>query len=76
MILIPVNLFYSEINLIINVTESILSVRWSANGDMLASTSLYNSRVTDFKTGKVIYSGINPYGSKLQNIFIILISFE
>ena len=60
--------FFSHPNIIKfnNFRESIFCVRWSPNGDMLASASAdKTAKVVDFKTGKVIFSGTTPDSSKL-----------
>ena len=46
---------------------TIFCVRWSPNGDMVASTS-QDGTVTllDFKTGKKLYTGKTPDGRKFS----------
>lgn len=44
----------------------IACVRWDASGNMLGSSDIHDTAiVTDFKTGKMIYTGKTPNGGNL-----------
>ncbi len=47
------------------IVETIFCVRWSQNGDMIASSSSdKTAKLLDFKTGKVLYTGTTSDESK------------
>ena len=59
--------FFNEYssNLIRFLLDSIVCVRWSPNGEMLASAGDQTAKLLDFKTGKVLFTGNTSDGSNL-----------
>ena len=60
------NLFKNKLNVWISILGAVTCVRWSPSGDKLASVSWNQTKLLDFKTGKVLYTGNTSDQSKFS----------
>lgn len=63
-----------SVNSHLAILDFIPCVRWNATGDLLATSSGdKTAKVSDFKTGKTIYTGDAPDSSKIFCILHLLV---
>lgn len=64
--------FVSSSNCLTHILDWVNCVRWNPTGEALASACYdTTSKLLDFKTGKVLYTGTTSDGSKLLQVVII-----